>query len=214
MRALKTAKDRGYRVCTNTAIFKSSDVHDLHQLFEHLTDLGVEGIMLSAGYPYQSITDQDIFLESQQSIETFRKTLDPSKGFNFYNNPLYLEFLRGERRPSCSAWTNPTYTPLGWRKPCYLIADQHTDHLDELMQPELWDAYGHANDPRCVTCTMHSGYEAGILQQALTSPAGFAALANSYRKTILQARNGKNSPSGSAQSSQPVANARQRRPEV
>jgi hopanoid biosynthesis associated radical SAM protein HpnH len=191
MGAATLAIEKGYRVCTNTAIFKNSNVEDLHQLFQHLTDLGVEGIMISAGYPYQSISDRDIFLERQQSIDAFRKILDPSRHFNFYNNPLYLEFLRGERHQACSAWTNPTYTPLGWRKPCYLIADQHTENLAELMDESLWKNYGLGNDPRCATCTMHSGYEAGILQEALTSPVGFGAFAKSYLKKSFPARNGK-----------------------
>jgi len=180
MKALKIALERGYRVCTNTTIFKGSDVEDLHQLFQNLTGLGVEGIMISAGYPYQSVSEKDIFLEREQSMQTFRKALDPTKHFNFYNNPLYLEFLRGVRDYPCRAWTNPTYTPLGWRKPCYLIADEHTDNLDELMNEDVWEKYGVGKDPRCATCTMHSGYEAGIMQEVFTSPAKFGTLVKTY----------------------------------
>ncbi len=133
MDALKHALDQGYRVCTNTTLFKDSNVEDVQELFQTLTDLGVEGMMLSAGYPYASVSMRDIFLEREESVRTFRKVLDPTRHFNFYNNPLYLSFLRGERDFPCQAWTNPTYTALGWRKPCYLIADEHTDSLDELM---------------------------------------------------------------------------------
>jgi hypothetical protein len=142
----------------------------------------VEGIMLSAGYPYQHAPDGKIFLDRQQSIETFRKAIDLAKGFKFYNNPLYLEFLRGERNYPCQAWTNPTYTPLGWRKPCYLIADEHTDDLNELMEDELWKEYGPGKDPRCASCMMHSGFEAGIVQAAFTRPMELGALATRYIK--------------------------------
>ena len=110
------------------------------------------------------------------SIKSFRKALDPTKKFRFYNNPLYLEFLRGDRQYPCQAWTNPTYTPLGWRKPCYLIADEHTDNLDDLMSDELWEHYGVGKDPRCASCTMHSGYEAGIIQETFSNPRAFAQL--------------------------------------
>jgi hypothetical protein len=137
-------------------------------------------MMVSAGYPYQSIPNQDIFMERKQSKETFRQALDPSRHFNFYNNPLYLEFLRDSREYPCRAWTNPTYTPLGWRKPCYLIADEHTDSLDELMDEELWEKYGLGNDARCATCTMHSGYEAGIIQEVFTSPVEFGKLVRGF----------------------------------
>ena len=177
---LKTALDKGYRVCTNTTIFKDSDVEDLKDLFQNLTDAGIEGIMISAGYPYQSIEERNIFLDREQSIQTFRKALDVTRNFRFYNNPLYLSFLRGERNYPCQAWTNPTYTPLGWRKPCYLIADEHTDSLDELMEDSLWETYGTNKDPRCASCMMHSGFEPGIIQGAFTNPREFGALVGAY----------------------------------
>ncbi len=180
VKAVETALERGYRVCTNTTLFKDSNIDDLQELFGKLTDMGVEGMMLSAGYPYASVPNQDIFLERDQSIRTFRQALDPRKRFNFYNNPLYLQFLRGERDYPCQAWTNPTYTPLGWRKPCYLIADEHTQTLDDLMQPELWENYGVGRDDRCASCMMHSGFEAGIIQRAFTDPKEFAELARAY----------------------------------
>ncbi len=188
MKALKRALDEGYRVCTNTAVFKNSNVDDLHQLFQYLTDLGVEGMMISAGYPYVSVPDHDIFLERDSAKQVFRKALDPARKFNFYNNPLYLEFLRGDREYACTAWTNPTYTPLGWRKPCYLIADEHTETLGDLMAPSLWEKYGLGKDPRCATCTMHSGYEGGIIQEAFTSPSAFGSLVTAMIRKSLPRR--------------------------
>jgi hopanoid biosynthesis associated radical SAM protein HpnH len=182
MQAIERALAAGYRVCTNTTIFKNSDVDDLHALFQRLTDLGIEGIMISAGFPYASLPERDIFLERQNSVPVFRQAIAPERHFSFYNNPLYLEFLRGERDFPCRAWTNPTYTPLGWRKPCYLIVDEHTNQLDELMDADLWERYGPGRDPRCASCTMHSGYEGGIIQQAFTSPVAFAELFRGFIK--------------------------------
>ena len=178
--AVKEALKRGYRVTTNTTIFKDSNIEDLQNLFQTLTDMGIEGMMLSAGYPYAHAPDHNIFLEREASIRTFRQALDPRRHFNFYNNPLYLSFLRGERDYPCEAWTNPTYTPLGWRKPCYLIADEHTQTLDELMEPSLWENYGVGRDDRCASCMMHSGFESGIIQHAFTNPREFAELAKAY----------------------------------
>jgi hopanoid biosynthesis associated radical SAM protein HpnH len=180
--AVKQALSEGYRVCTNTTVFKDSNIADLHELFRYLTDLGVEGMMVSAGYPYMSVGEQDMFLQREESIRTFKQVLDVTKYFNFYNNPLYLSFLRGERHYDCRAWTNPTYTPLGWRKPCYLLADEHTDSLAELMDESLWEQYGTGKDPRCASCMMHCGYEAGIVEEALTNPGEFGALAKGYLK--------------------------------
>lgn len=205
MEALDKALAAGYRVCSNTTMFKGSDVADLRQLFELLTRKGVEGMMISAGYPYQHVPDHDIFLERAASIATFRKALQPGKKLRFYNNPLYLEFLRGERDYPCRAWTNPTYTPLGWRKPCYLIADEHTASLDELMDEGLWEKYGVGKDPRCATCTMHSGFEAGIIQEVFSDANGFLNLVKAgLRSARANGKNGHLPESGPIEQAIPV----------
>ncbi len=110
---LREAVARGFRVNTNSTLFHGSDVDDLHSLFSLLTEIGVEGLMVSPGYAYKDVSDRELFLERQESIGVFQQVLDPSKGFPFYNNPLYLDFLRGKRDYPCAAWTTPTYTVLG-----------------------------------------------------------------------------------------------------
>jgi hypothetical protein len=78
-----------------------------------------------------------------------------------------------------------------------LIADEHTETLDELMQSALWEKYGPGQDDRCATCTMHSGYEAGIIQETFTSPGSFLDLAGGFLKGSLgrPKRRDPNSPS-------------------
>lgn len=175
--ALETALGEGFRVTTNTTIFKESDVEKLHQLFGILTDLGVEGLMVTAGYPFEAASEGEAFLERRESIEVFRKILDPASGFRFYNNPLYLDFLRGTRDyHGCAAWGSPTYTPLGWRKPCYLIADEHVQSLDGLFQDELWERFGPGKDPRCTNCMLHSGFEPASIFHAFGHPWELLAL--------------------------------------
>ena len=168
--ALKKAIDQGYRVTTNTTIFKESDPEDLHELFRRLTDVGVEGIMLAPGYNYESIDKggEKQFLERKESIEVFQEILDPEKvkDFPFYNTPLYLDFLRGKRELNCTAWASPTYTVRGWRKPCYVLADDHVESVDEILDEDLWDEYGIGDDPRCNSCMIHSGFDtAGTIDQ-------------------------------------------------
>lgn len=180
--ALEAALRAGFRVTTNTTIFKESDVEELHQLFRILTDMGVEGLMISAGYPFEAASKQEAFLKRQESIKAFRRILDPMKGFRFYNNPLYLDFLRGEREyHECAAWGTPTYTPLGWRKPCYLIADEHVQTIDELFKDELWERFGPGKDPRCTNCMMHSGFEPASIFHALHHPKELAAMMREMR---------------------------------
>jgi len=174
---IRDAIARGHRVCTNTTLFEGSNVEDLHALFATLTELGVEGLMVSPGYAYEDAPDQELFLKRRESIGVFRRVLDPTKGFPFYNNPLYLDFLRGDREYDCAAWTTVTYTVLGWRLPCYTIADQHTDDVEELFANEVWDRYGPGKDRRCANCMMHSAFEGASILDALRRPTDLVRVA-------------------------------------
>ena len=175
--AIREAVARGHRVCTNTTLFDGSDVDDLHRLFSELTQWGIEGLMVSPGYAYEDAPDQELFLQREESIGVFRRVLDPAYGFPFYNNPLYLDFLRGETAYDCAAWTTPTFTVRGWRVPCYTIADRHTDDLEELFAADLWERYGPGRDRRCANCMMHSSFEGASILHAMSHPRALARMA-------------------------------------
>jgi len=171
---IEEAIERGFRVTTNTTIFEGSDPQDLHRLFRRLTDVGVEGIMLAPGYSYESVEEKEQFLDRKRSREVFREILDPqkTKDFPFYNSPIFLDFLRGKRELQCTAWAAPTYTVRGWRKPCYVLADEHVSSAEELMEASLWDEYGVGNDPRCGSCMVHSGFDTASIIDSLRTPSG------------------------------------------
>ena len=181
VQVMELALSQGYRVCTNTTIFKNSDVEDLWEMFRLVKDIGVEGSMISPGYDFEDAPIQDMFLNRQESRNIFKKLLDPTKtqGMKFYNNPLYLNFLRGEREYQCTAWSNPTYTVLGWRKPCYPLVDEHVQDVDELYEADLWQKYGVGNDPRCANCMMHCGFESATIFKAISTPKDWATLIKS-----------------------------------
>ena len=181
VQVMELALSQGYRVCTNTTIFKNSDVEDLWEMFRLVKDIGVEGSMISPGYDFEDAPIQDMFLNRQESRNIFKKLLDPTKtqGMKFYNNPLYLNFLQGEREYQCTAWSNPTYTVLGWRKPCYPLADEHVQDVDELYEADLWQKYGVGNDHRCANCMMHCGFESATIFKAISTPKDWATLIKS-----------------------------------
>jgi len=168
--SIKLALARGFRVCTNTTVFHGSDVEDAKELFRTLAGLGVEGLMLSPGYAYEQVEERDLFLQREESVRVFRRILDGGERLPFYDNPLFLDFLRGKRRYECAAWAIPTYTVLGWRKPCYLIADEHVEELSEILDPALWARYGPGRDPRCAGCMLHSGFEPASVLDAVNHP--------------------------------------------
>ncbi|MEX0763388.1 MAG: adenosyl-hopene transferase HpnH [Dehalococcoidia bacterium] len=183
MKMAEKAVEQGYRVCSNTTLFSGSDPDDLHALWKMTTAKGFEGAMVTAGYDYEIVPNQQLFLKKQQAINIFQKVLDPAKtrDIRFYNNPLYLQYLRGERDyKSCTAWSNPTYTIMGWRNPCYPLADSHTQTLDDLMQDEVWDKYGNSEkDSRCANCMMHCGFESTTILGAMGNPRDAVAMVRS-----------------------------------
>ena len=170
VRGIKNALDAGYRVTTNTTVFNGVDEADLVEMFTMLTQMGVEGCMVSPGYQFDSVPNQDLFISRRSARKVFRNILDPARGIRFYNNPLYLDFLRGEREYDCTAWSNPTYTVLGWREPCYLLGDRHTQSVGDLYIDRVWDNYGVGKDPRCANCLMHCGFESASIFATLERP--------------------------------------------
>ena len=179
--AIASALAQGYRVCTNTTIFRGCDVEDIHALFKDMTEMGVEGCMVSPGYDYEHAPDRDLFLTRKESRAAFKEILDESKveGLKLYNNPLYLNFLRGEREYQCTAYSNPPYTVMGWRKPCYPLADEHVQDVKQLFEKDLWEKYGVGKDPRCAGCMMHCGFESATIFNAISSPKDWVTLIKS-----------------------------------
>ncbi len=181
VQGITIALERGYRVCTNTTVFRNSDVADLHEMFRYVSDLGVEGSMISPGYDFEDAPVRDLFLTRSEARIIFRQLLDPARieGMRFYNNPLYLNFLRGSKEYQCTAWSNPTYTVLGWRQPCYPLADAHVPEVSALYEASLWDNYGVGKDPRCANCMMHCGFESATIFQAVSTPKDWVTLIKS-----------------------------------
>jgi hopanoid biosynthesis associated radical SAM protein HpnH len=161
--AIKAAKRRGFRVCTNTTIYKETDVEEIKELFSLLTQIGLDGILVSPAYSFAGVDDA-MFLSREEIKEKFIRLAESRTRFRYFSTPLYLSFLRGEREYQCTPWANPTRNPQGWRSPCYQILDEHYPTFAELMEKTEWDRYGTARDPRCAQCMMHSGFEPSVVQ--------------------------------------------------
>src|SRR5262252_6376157 len=52
---IRAAKKAGFLVCTNTTIFKETNLEEIDSLFAFLTRLGVDGFMLSPAYGYVAV---------------------------------------------------------------------------------------------------------------------------------------------------------------
>ncbi len=162
---IRAAKEAGYLVCTNTTIYKETDMHEIAVLFDFLAELKVDGFMVSPAYGYQAVQEtnpdgaEEIFLTRDEIHAKFRQAKELFKRHKLNTSPVYLEFLRGERELRCAAWANPTRNLAGWKGPCYLITDRHYDSYDDLVQLTDWDSLGRGADPRCENCMVHCGFE-------------------------------------------------------
>ena len=156
---IRAAKKAGFMVCTNTTIYKETDMKEIEALFEYLEPLDVDGHQLSPAYGYSAVNDREIFMTRDDIHEKFKDVDRMFKRFRLNQTPMYLEFLKGDRDLPCTAWGNPTYNIKGWKGPCYLITDAHYKTFESLMTQTPWDNYGHGNDPRCEHCMVHCGFE-------------------------------------------------------
>ncbi|MDD2365405.1 MAG: adenosyl-hopene transferase HpnH [Desulfuromonadaceae bacterium] len=162
--AIKKAKDKGFRVCTNTTIFKNTDLVEIEILFSKLEEIGVDGVLVAPGFGYEAVGEK-LFLERRDIEKKFADVYEMSKKHRFFSTPMYLRFLKGEKKLDCTPWGNPTRNPLGWKAPCYLITDRHYPSFNEMMEKTDWIKYGVGKDPRCSQCMMHCGFEPTVVNE-------------------------------------------------
>ena len=159
---IKKAKKLGFRLCTNTTIFKETDLEEIDNLFSYLTDLGVDGFLVAPGFGYEAVGEK-LFLERRDIENKFKDVFEMSKKHCFFSTPMYLRFLMGEKQLECTPWGNPTRNPRGWKAPCYLITDTHYPSYREMMENTDWNKYGVGKDERCAQCMMHCGFEPTVV---------------------------------------------------
>ena len=171
LRAIKTAIAQGFRVTTNTTLFDNAEPARLHQFFDDMKEVGVEGMMLSPGYSYEKAPDQDHFLPRRKTVGLFRLLLDGAgKRWTFNQSPLFLLFLQGKWDLECTPWGSPTYNLFGWQKPCYLLQEGYAQSFQELLDTTDWSKYGTGSgNAKCANCMVHCGYEPTAVSQTFGS---------------------------------------------
>ncbi|WP_231921031.1 adenosyl-hopene transferase HpnH [Micromonospora narathiwatensis] len=180
--AVREAKGRGFRVTTNTTFFNTDTPQTVIEVLDYLNDdLGVDEMMLSPAYAYERAPDQEHFLGVTETRELFRKAFAGGRRrrWRLNHSPLFLDFLEGRVDFPCTAWAIPSYSLLGWQRPCYLMADGYAASYRELLDSTDWDSYGRGRDARCANCMAHCGYE----------PTAVLATMSSLRQSLRAMRN-------------------------
>ncbi|HEX9337750.1 MAG TPA: adenosyl-hopene transferase HpnH [Pseudonocardiaceae bacterium] len=170
--AIQELKRRGFRVTTNSTFFNTDTPQSVIDVLNFLNDdAQVDEMMISPAYAYEKAPDQDHFLGVQETRELFRKVFADGrrKKWRLSHSPLFLDFLEGKVDFQCTAWGIPSYSLLGWQKPCYLMSDGYVQTYKELIETTDWDAYGRGKDPRCNNCMAHCGYEPSAVLATMSS---------------------------------------------
>jgi hopanoid biosynthesis associated radical SAM protein HpnH len=180
--AIRQAKAAGFRVMTNTTFFNTDTPADVIGVLDYLNDVvEVDNMQISPAYAYQKAPDQEHWLGVEETRELFRKSFADGrrKRWRLNHSPVFLDFLEGKRDLQCTAWGIPSYSLLGWQRPCYLLDDSYAQTYRELIEDTDWDAFGRGKDPRCANCMAHCGYEPtaviatmGSLKESLRATVG------------------------------------------
>jgi hopanoid biosynthesis associated radical SAM protein HpnH len=172
--AIAEAKRRGFRVTTNTTFFTNDSPATVRRVLE------VDAMMISPAYAYEKAPDQDHFLGVTQTRKLFSEAFADGRRrrWRLNHSPLFLDFLEGKADFDCTAWAIPSYSLLGWQRPCYLMADGYVKTYRELVEETDWELYGRGKDERCDNCMAHCGYE----------PSAVLATSRSLRQSLRALR--------------------------
>src|ERR1700737_4427185 len=99
---IKAAKAAGFLVCSNTTIYKETDLEEIAELFAYLQNLGVDGYMMSPAYSYAAVQTKDIFMSREEVRAKFQLPSKLLEKYNLMTSPIYMEYLRGERELMCT----------------------------------------------------------------------------------------------------------------
>jgi hopanoid biosynthesis associated radical SAM protein HpnH len=180
--AIRLAQRAGFRVLTNTTFFSNDTPQDVIGVLDYLNNVvQVDNMQISPAYAYGRAPDQEHWLGVEETRRLFRQAFSGGrrKKWRLNHSPVFLDFLEGKRELACTAWGIPSYSLLGWQRPCYLLDDGYAKTYKELIETTDWDAFGRGKDPRCANCMAHCGYEPtaviatmGSLKESLRAAIG------------------------------------------
>jgi hopanoid biosynthesis associated radical SAM protein HpnH len=177
--AIQDAQARGFRVTTNTTFYSTDTPQTVIEVLDFLNDeLRVDQMIISPAYAYERAPDQEHFPAVEKTQMLFREAFAHGRRLRWRlsHSALFLDFLEGKVDLRCTAWAIPSYSVLGWQRPCYLLADGYTKTYQEMVETTDWEGYGRGRDPRCANCMAHSGHEPTAVMATLGLAARVAAV--------------------------------------
>ena len=172
--AIKMAKLLGYQVATNTTIYKETDMTEVEQMFDFLSDLGVDGHTISPGYEYDAakkdmikrlnLQPENFFLTRKMTIEKFKKIEDWMQPLHVLRDADLFRIPRRQTRPDLLRLGDSDAQHPRLERP--LLSDDRRA-LFQLRGVAGESAVGQlrrgrrrgAETARCENCMVHCGYE-------------------------------------------------------
>ena len=134
--AIKRGREAGFRVTTNTTIFKETSVDDVIEMMSFLTnEIGIDGMLIAPGYQYSQI-DPELTMTREEHEAKFRSIQAAAREhkYRWLASPIYQDFLTGQRKLACAPWGSITRNPYGWKGPCYLLTDGIFPSYEALLE--------------------------------------------------------------------------------
>src|SRR5271170_5912788 len=88
VKMIKLLKEKGYRVQTNSTIFRETGAEEIEELVKMLGALGVDGMLLTPGYHYQVLTNDDIYLKREEMPQKFKRVRKLAEDYKIINTPI------------------------------------------------------------------------------------------------------------------------------
>jgi len=150
----QAAKAAGFLVCSNTTIYKETDLNEIGRSLFLPGYLGVDGFCFPGVWIFRRQTR--ISCRARISAKSFEagalldNTLD---GFSYLSG-----IFEGRTRTGMHGWELRRLTPRAGR-PVLRHYRQSLQIYREMVDTTPWEKYGRGNDPRCADCMMHVGFE-------------------------------------------------------
>ncbi len=111
---IKAAKAAGFQVCTNTTVYKETDMNEIEELFEFLKQFDVDGHQISPAYGYSAVNDREIFLTRDDMHEKFKDIDRIVEAYAVRQTPMYWSSSRASANcPAPPGAIRPTTSRAG-----------------------------------------------------------------------------------------------------
>src|SRR5580658_953689 len=87
--SIRVAKAAGFKVFTNTTVYRETDMREIEEMFEYLAQFKVDGHTISPAYGYSSVNDQDLFMTRDDIHEKFKDLDKLAKRYPVVSSPVY-----------------------------------------------------------------------------------------------------------------------------